>query len=186
MSAESRTSPDGETFDVAALVARAEIMHVLTRHVRAIDRKDWDLWRLGFHDDATQTHGDFDGDVAGLLAWIIQKHASVPNVLHHLGGVHIELRGQVALVESSFLAFETLDPPLVPKRTHQVTGARWVDRFESRSGGPWKIARRIVVHHFTRQMTEHDSDQRFARESLTAQSRGPDDPLFRLRREMFG
>ena len=57
---DAPTDVPAQRFDVASLAARAEIMHVLTRHVRAVDRMDWDLWRQGFHDDATQAHGDFE------------------------------------------------------------------------------------------------------------------------------
>ena len=69
--------------------------------------------------------------------------------VHTIGNVLIDLRGDVAAVESQFLAFQLeRDAAGAPRET--LLCGRYVDRFERR-GGEWRVAERTVVYDWIRQ-----------------------------------
>jgi hypothetical protein len=171
---------NNDRFSIEALQIQAEIYQVIAEHIRGVDRKDWDLVRSGFHHDAIQDHGSYCGDIGGLIDWISSKHTTVSHdAMHHLGTVHIDLYGTRAIAESSFLSFETID--VEGKMTPTVTGARWIDRFESRDSGPWLIAKRLVVVHFTRTF---DDPRDLVMPGALRPSRSHDDPYYSVVSEL--
>jgi len=141
------------------LLARAEIQDALCRYARGVDRGDWALVRSTYHEDAYDEHGDYKGGIAGLIAWLDQRFAGVDNSMHFLGNCLIEFADvDTALVETYFIS-RRLRPPaagddaLAGPRDALAREAwgRYVDRFERRNGGPWLVARRIVVLEATGQ-----------------------------------
>jgi hypothetical protein len=138
---------------------RLEITDVMYRWCRSIDRLDMDGIRSVFHPDATDDHAAFKGDVEGLIAWITQRHKTIPFSMHQISNILIEFAlPDVALVETYVWCVQRY-PPEARASLTQLTGGkggesggstdsmscvRYVDRFERRAG-EWRIAERTVV-----------------------------------------
>nr|WP_255426520.1 nuclear transport factor 2 family protein [Pseudonocardia sp. C8] len=160
----------------------------MARYARAVDRNDMDLLREVYHPDAYDDHGDYKGDLEGLVGFVTDRVGDVPQVMHFLGQCHVELAGpDVAVVETHFMTAHTLGPEA--QAAYGITdGAgslqlsmfgRYVDRVERRLGR-WRIAVRDTVFEATRLFTGtvppiNPEWARFRRDH--------DDPIFRRRRE---
>lgn len=134
------------------LADRAEILDCMARYARGVDRGDWGLVRASYHLDAVDSHGDYQGDVDGLIAWLDQRFAGVDNSMHFLGNCLIEFAGpDHAFVETYFLSRRLRAPGPAERaelgpddRMVREAWGRYADRFERRDGA-WRVAHRIVV-----------------------------------------
>lgn len=151
----SSDSPSG----VADLVAREAIRTNLFRYARGVDRRDWDMVRATYHPDAHDDHGNYKGDVDGLIDWLSRRHALVRNCVHFIGNILIEFTSpEVALVESYANSYQRYGPEAGESRTIwlgdsapagdvvvDVTfGGRYIDVVECRAGD-WRVAKRAVT-----------------------------------------
>lgn len=134
------------------LLDKDAIRDAIARYARGVDRGDWDLVRSGYHADAHDWHGDYQGGVEGFIAWLEQRFAGVDNSVHFLGQSLIEFSGpDLALVETYFISrrLRALTEAEAGGRSPQDAMAReawgrYVDRFERRAG-EWRVAHRTVV-----------------------------------------
>lgn len=145
--------------DISRLVAREEIRELILRWCRAIDRLDLDAIREVFHPDAYDDHGSFKGGVDALIAWIAERHRSIPFSMHAVTNSLVDfLAEDEALAESYCIAMQKypaesrgaleslvgeLDMP-ANKALDMSIACRYVD-IVTRREGCWKIARRTVV-----------------------------------------
>ena len=134
------------------LIDRAEIQDAMVRYARGVDRGDWELVRSAYHLDAYDDHGEYKGDIDGLIEWLEKRFATAENGMHFLGNCLIEFADpERALVETSFVS-QRLRPPVSGEVTDARPGdamcrqswGRYVDRFECRQG-EWRVANRTVV-----------------------------------------
>ena len=134
------------------LIDKQTIYEIMCRYARGVDRGDWELLRSTYHPDAYDDHGDYKGDVDGLLNWLKDRFDGVDNSQHFLGNFLVEFLGaDVALVEAYFVSRRLTEPTQGGSQEldardvlcRQVWG-RYLDRFERRSG-EWKVATRRVV-----------------------------------------
>jgi hypothetical protein len=133
---------------LAELLAKREIEDVVLRYCRGIDRMDRELVRSCYHPDATDEHGSFTGGVEAFLDWVWRLLERYESTMHFVGNVLVELAGDAAAAETYGISFHrgpSDDPAL-----NLVTGFRFLDRFERRAGGPWKIAARVAVTEWSR------------------------------------
>src|SRR3954464_7687266 len=87
----------------ARLAERAEIQDCLLLYARGVDRGDWELVRSTYHPDADDAHGEYQGGVDGLIAWLDQRFAGADNSMHFLGNCLIEFaEADFAFVETYF------------------------------------------------------------------------------------
>jgi hypothetical protein len=124
---------------------KLEIYDVLARYCRGLDRLDPELVRSVYHEDAMDHHGPFDKlgqEFAPDVVALVRENTD--SAMHFLSNVSIELRGEVAWVESYMLALNS------HAGNYQDVGARLVDRFERRDGA-WKIADRLMILEFVRE-----------------------------------
>jgi ketosteroid isomerase-like protein len=115
-----------------------EIVHCLHRYSRGIDRCDVDIVESCFHPDAVQDSGFYVGSPRGSAAMVNKFHLDECLCQqHHVTNYVVELDGDVAHVESYYLA-------TVRERrgTTKFCSGRWIDRFERRDG-EWRIAVRL-------------------------------------------
>lgn len=134
------------------LFDKDEIHDAMTRYARGVDRGDWELMRSTYHPDAFDSHGDYKGDIDGLIKWLDQRFAGVDNSMHFLGNCLIEFAGpDLALVETYFVSRRLRPPTADESKTIGPKDAmcreawgRYVDRFERREG-QWRVAHRTVV-----------------------------------------
>ena len=134
------------------LCDRVEIADCLARYARGVDRGDWELVRSTYHPDAYDAHGDYKGDVPGLLQWLAERFEGVDNSMHFLGNCLIEFAGlDRAFVETYFSSSRLRAPTDAERSTLQPNDmicreawGRYADRFERRDGA-WRVANRIVI-----------------------------------------
>jgi hypothetical protein len=93
----------------ARTAARAEIVDCLANYARAVDRKQWDLVRNSFHEDAYDDHGPFKGTVSEFIEWVAERHSDVVQSMHVLSNTLIEfVSAERALVETYFASYKSV------------------------------------------------------------------------------
>jgi ketosteroid isomerase-like protein len=122
------------------LVNRQAILDCLLRCARGIDRLDEQLVLSAFHDDAVDYHNSHTGNPAEFVAWFWARQERRISCQHYITNSTIDFDGDVAHVETYFLATNRQQG----EESMDLSGGRYVDRFERR-GGEWKIAVRQVV-----------------------------------------
>lgn len=134
-----------DTDDIArrALLDRQAIHDTVLRYCRGIDRLDRELVRSCYHPDATDEHGPFSGTVDEFLAWVWPLLARYDATMHLVANHLAELHGDVARVETYGIAYHRSSDP--DPRRNLTVGFRYLDRFERRESGPWRIARRVAT-----------------------------------------
>lgn len=173
------------------LADRAEIQDCLCRYARGVDRGDWDLVRSTYHLDAHDQHGEYRGDIDGLIAWLDQRFAGVDNSMHFLGNCLIEFAGPDHAFVETYFASRRLRPPTEAERAGLQAGdqlcreawGRYADQFERRDG-EWRVARRVVVIE-TGYTSVALGGERSAAAPSTWGSRDGSDPIYRSREELF-
>jgi ketosteroid isomerase-like protein len=173
------------------LADKEAIRDAIALYARGVDRGDWDLVRSTYHPDAHDVHGDYRGGIDGLIEWLDQRFAGVDNSMHFLGNCLIEFAGpDLALVETYFVS-RRLRPPTKDERT--IAGprdaivreawGRYVDRFERRADGAWKVADRVVVLEASNVAVAIGGVRS---DGLTWGRRDRSDPLYHAQRQIFG
>lgn len=131
------------------LAAKDEINDALVRYCRGVDRMDPELVRSAYHEDATDDHGytvvERGWDLADLVdpdnpngfpdQWYSSSHV--------LSNVLIRVDGDRASSESYYTATMRFEHD--GNRYELLAIGRYVDQWERRDGGPFKISDRIVV-----------------------------------------
>ena len=130
---------------LTALLDRREIEDVVLRYCRGIDRRDFELVRRCYHEDARDRHGSFDGSVDEYIEWVDRLTARYRWSMHLVGNVLIDLDPAVpdlAACETYGVSLHRSDDP----RPHMnlATGFRYLDRFERRED-EWRIADRTAI-----------------------------------------
>jgi hypothetical protein len=142
----------------ARLADRIAIQDAMLKWVRAVDRREWSLAAEAFHDDAYDNHGIYQGNMEGLIAWLSERHETIPHSSHVVSNMFIEFAGDdVAIMESYCVAYQRYAGGSAKTRSDITGGAntgdlqfdmiingRYVDRVERRNG-VWKIAHRTVI-----------------------------------------
>jgi hypothetical protein len=161
------------------LLDREAIRECLYRYCRGIDRADEDALRAAYWEDATDCHGAWNGDAAGFIDQALRKLREGGRRVHQVNNIAIELRGDVAAVESAFLALQASASS--PRRETFLCG-RYVDRFERRRG-EWRIAARTVVYDWIEERDRPELAQDDPTLFGSRQPNGsaaPSDPIYRL------
>ena len=136
------------------LLARQDILDVLARYARGVDRADGDLLKSCYHPGAIEEHGSsYSGLADTYVDGAIQRMAKLRHPMaHYLGSSHIDLdlSAGIAFVETYVLTFARFDDSTgTPQDT--LTGGRLVDRFERRDG-EWRITHRKMAFDWNRDM----------------------------------
>jgi hypothetical protein len=136
---------------VAELLAKQQITELLYRRARAGDRRDVELALSCYHPGATENHEGFDGTAAEFIREVsmISPNSTAPvtGLWHLLSNIMIDLRGDVAEVESYHIAVVIREVDGV--ETQSRIGGRYLDRME-RQEGTWGIVHRDVVFDWSR------------------------------------
>lgn len=165
------------------LLDESEIRAVLARYARAIDHRDYDLVRMCYHDDATDAHGSYNGDLDGFIEYSLRFSAGIESKTHFCAQSAIDLDGDTAWVESYCLCLLRMAPMTDGEpATERLANIRYVDIFERRDG-VWRIARRKVIHHPGR-LDEVEIVPPLAEKAMRARM-DRDDPSFDRRPESF-
>jgi 3-phenylpropionate/cinnamic acid dioxygenase small subunit len=122
--------------DIRELSDRTEIADLLTRYAKAVDRKDWDLYRMVFTADATIDYtsaGGIAGDLETQVKWLEEALAQFPATQHLIANIDISF-GDVdsATVEAMFH-----NPMIVSDSSSFVTGG-WYHHDLVRTEQGWR------------------------------------------------
>jgi hypothetical protein len=163
---------------VQALIDKQAIGEVLKRYCRAVDRRDADLLRGVYWEDATDDHAVFSGNVEEFIAYSFPFMEGVATA-HAITNILIDLTGpDAAFSECYFSAFH--DFPADDGRLERTVGGRYLDLHERRRG-EWRIkSRTLAIDWYAERPGTSVWDRgRYA----NLENRGgvkPDDPLYRL------
>ncbi len=150
MTTETATKPTTRYVNtVETMLAKQDILDVLARYARGVDRADGELLKSCYHPDAVEEHGStYAGPAHAYVDGAIERMKSLTHPMaHYLASSHIELDGETAQVESYLFTFARFEKDGEPFDT--LTGGRLIDRFERRDG-EWKIAHRTMAFDWNR------------------------------------
>ena len=161
----------------AELAAKDAIRDLVLLYSRAIDRKDCDLARSLYAEDATDTHGDLH--FATVDAFVAALHEELPhqwNGGHYVTNHLITVAGDLAEGEVYAIACHVVDEGGWHEHVMRV---RYLDKYR-RENGRWLFASRVVVfdHVSTRPARapgdagDADSDLSYSTLTARAFSRG--------------
>ena len=159
--------------ELSALLEEREIRTLLLRYCRGIDRLDRALVRSCFHDDAIDSHGNFEGDIEAVLDWMWSVLSKFDSTMHFVGNMLIDVDRDLARAETYAMAFHRGDPK--KPRRNLINGFRYIDRL-ARRDRIWRIARRTVVTEWSRV----DAPEHWwpTPEGILCGTRGRDDPVY--------
>jgi len=164
---------------VARLQDREEIREVLHRYCRATDRADVELLKSCYHPDAVDFHGAaFSGNAHEFAEDVLSSKnlGALADVRHYVTNPMIDLDGDRAFVESSFLCTLSLDLPSGGAANAQSEG-RYLDLFERRAG-EWRISRRVMFSQKLVWSRQPEQPGDMPAISADFSHRFPDDPVY--------
>lgn len=182
-------SPDPDPDEIgrprpALLADRLAIADVVTLYCRGIDRLDRDLVLACFHPGATDTHGSFHGTIDEFVTWAFGLLDRYDATMHLIANHHATISSGapdvVAVAETYGIAFHRSSDP--DPRRNLTVGFRYLDRFERRDDGPWRIATRIATTEWVRTAVP-DEAWPIPGDSAVGRRDG-DDPLYGLLRAL--
>lgn len=164
----------------AGLADRLAIADVVALYCRGIDRLDRGLVRSCFHPDASDTHGSFRGTIDEFIAWAFRLLERYDATMHLVANHHATVVDDAAVAETYGIAFHRSSDP--DPRRNLTVGFRYLDRFERRDDGPWRIATRIATTEWVRTAVP-DEAWPIPGDSAVGRRDG-DDPLYGLLRAL--
>lgn len=139
------------------LLDREMIRDIIYKYCKAVDQMDWDLFSQCFTEDAQHEHGPYSGGNDFFKEVVSQVISAADTTLHNIGTILIDISGDRAKTESSFIAYHRFPggpEGSAPIETHGVdtdwiVAGRYLDDFIKTNDG-WKIFYRQGVHDWTR------------------------------------
>jgi SnoaL-like domain len=125
------------------LVDRSEIHDLAVRYCRAVDRREWGVLPTLYHSDAHNIYGPgFSGSPEDFVRWLCVQVEKLEATAHYVLNSSYRVDGAYAEGELYFIAYHRTLPP---ERREIIVAGRYLDRYERREDGPWKIAKRTLV-----------------------------------------
>ncbi len=122
---------------------RDEILRVMMKYARGLDRLDFELVRSCYWDDAIEDHGSYVGRPDDFIEWANSTTLANQSTKHGILNHHCDLQGDDAYTETYYLFTAVAD-----RAPHLMSTGRYVDHFQKRQGanGPeWRIANRVCL-----------------------------------------
>ena len=139
---------DGQSKALKVLIDKEAIRELVLLYSRGVDRKDLELLRDLYTEDATDTHGDtYDGPAEGYLQFL---SASLPYMRysgHHVANHMISVEGDEAEGEVYTLAFHAI-PDGQGGLLEDLKLVRYIDKYRRCEDGRWRFAKRTVTYDY--------------------------------------
>lgn len=156
--------------------AESEIKDIQIRFCRANDRRDEELMRTCFHDDAViELHQPLD--VESFIALGRQVLGRYTVTWHNTGNQLVEVEGSTAWAEHYTTSSHRIAADQEGPERDFVASGRYIDRLEQRDG-VWRILRRKMVIDFARTDVVAGSHVGLG---VASGTRDRDDPSYRMR-----
>ena len=128
-------------------IDKQEIVAVIYRLARGLDRCDKPLLQSCFHSDATDDHGLFKGGASEFCDWVINELGKYERTQHYTSNVNFVLDGDKAATEAYFFAHHVV--PGEAGKNDVIAAGRYCDKFEKRDG-EWRISHRKAIYDWSR------------------------------------
>jgi hypothetical protein len=123
---------------------RDQIARVPRRYSRGVDRRDWQLVRSLFTDDAFVVGSRTSAPIEEYLVDLRQGVESFPTTMHFLGNQLVEVDGDQGFVETYGVAYHWKGAPAgVDDPGNLIVGVRYQDTMVRTDAG-WLVSRRHV------------------------------------------
>lgn len=120
----SAAAPTG----IDLLTSKEEIRDVIYQWSRGVERKDWELVRSCYTEDATDNHGSVNGGVGGFIEWMESYHSTIEQVIFYSTNILIEfVDADTAFVESHGISIQRHSAEARGART-TFLGEEWADK----------------------------------------------------------
>lgn len=131
--------------------ARRDIRALFARYARGVDARDEALLASCYHDDARHNHGRFLGDRHAFARWTVhQALAGYGLTLHAFQQSTIVFTGRDSATCETYASALHRNDQHPAGSVDEIVVARYCDRVERRSGGPWLFRSRTTVYQWTR------------------------------------
>lgn len=135
--------------ELQALLDKQQIMELVYRYSRGVDRKDFALLRTLYTDDAMDDHGGlFRGSASDYIDWLEQVMQACEMTAHsvhnHLIGIESPTRAHGEVYVTAYQRMYGGSEGLA----ELVQGLRYLDLYEKRNG-VWQFARRTLINDWT-------------------------------------
>jgi len=128
---------------LATLLAKDEIRELVLLYSRGVDRKDIDLLRTLYAEDATDDHGKYyNGDAAGYLRFLEKSFPHMGYGGHHICNHLISVDGDRGEGEVYALAYHLI-PDGKGGVLEDFMAVRYIDSYR-KENGRWLFAKRVV------------------------------------------
>lgn len=128
------------------IIDREAIRDLVLCYSRAIDRKDVELLRDLYTEDATDSHGDsFDGPADAYCEFIEKSLPHMPYSGHHVCNHMISVEGDEGNGEVYALAYHII-PNRDGGREEDFMAVRYIDNYRRCADGKWRFSKRVVTY----------------------------------------
>ena len=133
---------------IQELIDREAIRDLVLCYSRAIDRKDIELLRDLYTEDATDSHGDsFDGPADEYCKFIAGSLPYMRYSGHHACNHMISIEGDAGNGEVYALCYHYLPDSANPGQwLEDFMCVRYIDNYRRCGDGKWRFSRRVVTY----------------------------------------
>ena len=130
------------------LIDKEAIRDLVLCYSRAIDRKDVELLRDLYTEDATDTHGDsFDGPADAYCDWIATSLPYMKWSGHHACNHMISVEGDEGNGEVYCIAWHYIPDQANPGEwLEDIMAVRYIDNYRRCVDGKWRFSKRVVTY----------------------------------------
>lgn len=131
---------------IQELVDKESIRQLAMLYCRGVDRKDADLLRDLYTDDATDTHGDsFDGSAGDYVEFLKGAFPFIKYSGHHICNHLISITGNQGEGEVYAIAYHII-PDSNGHWIEDIMCVRYLDHYRKESDGHWRFSKRVVTY----------------------------------------
>jgi len=133
---------------IQTLIDKEAIRDLVLLYSRAIDKKDIELLRDLYTEDATDFHGNsFSGSAEDYCKFIEQSLPYMPYSGHHVCNHMISVQGDEGNGEVYALAYHLIpDMTGGDKPEEDFMAVRYIDNYRRCADGKWRFSNRVVTY----------------------------------------